>query len=478
MTPGALAVVALLAAAPKYVVVIGHNASDRPQRGALRYADDDAARFYELLSVGSTESYLFTSFDTESQELFDALRPVARVPRKDDVMAAFANVRAGIEANRDAEVYFFYAGHGDIEDGVGYLTLADGRLTRDDFSDALLKAGAARTHVIVDACKSYFFVAGRGRGGRRVPQTTPFAGPERLPGVGYVLSTSSDADSHEWSAFNGGIFSHEVRSGLVGGADANHDGTVDYEELGAFVALANASVPSPAFRPDVYVRAPPDEDDATIFSPADLTSTLTVELAMTDTGRVMVHDQRGLRYADANKAGEAPLRITLLQPWRYEVRVGGRHYDVDPGQGEVRLAELTPSTEMLAARGEAHRAFEHLFATAFSEDVVLGYGLRPPDPGEVRIIEKEKIVERITATPPPPSNPWPAALTGGGAALLASGVIVAGLAVSARSELAEASQQDLASIDARADALEVGAGVLFGVGASAAITGVVWWLLE
>lgn len=482
MTPSSLVALTILAAAPRFVVVIGHNESDNPERAALRYADDDAARFYELLAPGASQSYLFTTLDADSQELFAKLQPSAKAPRKQDVMAAFASIREAVAQQRDAEVYFFYAGHGDVAEGEGYLTLADGRLTRNDFREALLTAGAAKTHVIVDACKSYFFVAGRGRGGRRVPEAKPFAGPERIPGVGYVLSTSSDADSHEWSAFNGGIFSHEVRSGLVGGADADRDGKVDYQELGAFIALANASVPSPAFRPDVYVRPPPEDENASVFTPATVLSSLTVELATDETGRVMVYDQRGLRYADANKAGEAPMRLTLLQPRRYEVRIGGRQYEVEAGEGEVRLADLTPSTEMLAARGEAHRAFEHLFGSPFSSAIVVGYGLRPPDPPEIRVVEKEKLVEKqvekLVLVPPPPPNRLPAVLTGGGSVLLATGLIVAGLAIDTRSEMASAPQNELSRLDARADALEVSAGVLFGVGATAAISGVVWWLLD
>ena len=52
--------------------------------------------------------------------------------------------------------------------------------------------------------------------------------------VGLLLSTSSARESHEWSGFESGVFSHEVRSGLYGAADADGDGRVSYAEIAAF----------------------------------------------------------------------------------------------------------------------------------------------------------------------------------------------------------------------------------------------------
>ena len=52
-----------------------------------------------------------------------------------------------------------------------------------------------------------------------------------LPGV--VVATSSEAETHEWSRFDGGVFSHELRSGLLGSADLDGDGQVRYDEIAA-----------------------------------------------------------------------------------------------------------------------------------------------------------------------------------------------------------------------------------------------------
>src|SRR5437762_3404086 len=78
----------------------------------------------------------------------------------------------------------------------------------------------------------------------------------KRPRVGLLLSSSSHRESHEWDGFEAGVFSHEVRSGLYGAADADGDGEVTYREIAAFVARADAAIPNERFRPQVYAHAP------------------------------------------------------------------------------------------------------------------------------------------------------------------------------------------------------------------------------
>ena len=63
-------------------------------------------------------------------------------------------------------------------------------------------------------------------------------------------------ESHEWAGFEAGVFSHEVRSGLFGAADADGDGRVTYAEIAAFVRRANEAIPADRFRPQVLARPP------------------------------------------------------------------------------------------------------------------------------------------------------------------------------------------------------------------------------
>ena len=48
-----------------------------------------------------------------------------------------------------------------------------------------------------------------------------------------------------------------VRSGLLGAADANGDGSISYLKLAAFVHTATADVRNPDATPRVAARAPP-----------------------------------------------------------------------------------------------------------------------------------------------------------------------------------------------------------------------------
>ena len=72
--------------------------------------------------------------------------------------------------------------------------------------------------------------------------------------MGVFLSTSADGEAFEWSEIQSGIFSHVVRSGLLGGADADGDGQVSYLELAAFVDTATTDVRNPNMRPHVFSR--------------------------------------------------------------------------------------------------------------------------------------------------------------------------------------------------------------------------------
>src|SRR6185436_2760588 len=124
-------------------------------------------------------------------------------------------------AGRRTELYFLFAGHGDITDGRPFLQLDDAKLWREDLAELLRGAGADANHVVVDACYGAAFVSDRGPGGERdrlpsgFSRGTKAVWPAR---TGFLTARSSGGQTHEWAEYQAGVFSHELRSGLMGAA--------------------------------------------------------------------------------------------------------------------------------------------------------------------------------------------------------------------------------------------------------------------
>jgi hypothetical protein len=436
------ALLALILASPSFGIVVGHNGALGDGRADLRFADDDAVRMHALLEAGGVATQLLTTLDADSQENFPDALKIAQPPTLSALERAAATVRdqvnAAIQRGEKPTVYFFYSGHGEVQGGEGQVGLAGGRLRRRDLYRLIINGiPAHRTHVIIDACKSYFLVGGRGPSGRVTPYHQAFARPKAPPGVGFILSTSADADSHEWAALPGGIFSHEVRSGLVGAADANADGAVEYTELAAFVGLANRTVPLPQFRPQVFIRPPAADARAPIFTPGRMRSASTLALPAEATGRLSIRDARGMRYADAHKAATHPLKIALLAPHRYSIRWRDSVLELTADGQPRQLADAKPVVETVAARSAAHRAFEHLFGAPFNASVVDGYRLGLAD-----------------AVPPPPeSDPWTPVWVGTGSALLVGAGVLGFFALDAQVEAGQAPQAERADLNQRTQVL-------------------------
>jgi hypothetical protein len=258
-------------------------------------------------------------------------------------------------------------------------------LTGGDLAARLVaRVPADRIHFIVDACGSYFLAYSRGPGGERRP-IGAFVDPQPLvtdPRVGLLLSTSSARESHEWEGFQAGVFSHEVRSALLGAADADGDGRVSYREVAAFVQRANAAIPNERFRPDVHAHAPAASDTLVDLRQAHVRR---LDIDGAHAGRYYVEDERGVRIADFHS--DANGAVSLMLP-AGTVRYFARRLDDDveyavPSSPDaIALADLTPSKPRSDSRGAAHEAFNLLFTLPFDRSVVVAY--RPaPAPLEI-----------------------------------------------------------------------------------------------
>ncbi len=379
------------AAAPHrsaFAVVIGNNRSLENRRPDLHYADDDAAKYFAIFRTVAPEgSFLLADFDDDSARLFPDLRTQAAAPTRRELLRVGAElasrVREAAAAGSETDVYFIFAGHGDVDEGEGFLELADSRFTSDDLEHWLRGIPFTRAHVILDSCNSFFMLTSRRPGGRYYATSEDAARSlaGRLPNVGVFLSTSAEGESFEWSEIQSGVFSHVVRSGLLGAADADGDGSVSYLELAAFVGTATADVPNPNMRPHVFARGPGGHDEQPILPAGPRTGARSFHFTDTEPLRLRLRSRDGLPLLDANEAAGVALTLAMPASWTDGAvveRAGkGRGealetYAIPVSTAEVTLASLQPATSRGEARGPAE-IFERLFQRPFGPRAVAQY---------------------------------------------------------------------------------------------------------
>jgi hypothetical protein len=363
----------------KVAVVIGNNRSLGGRRPDLHYADDDAARYYGILStIAPQRTALLAAFDRDTARLFPAACASAVAPTRAALEQAgrtmAEQVRAASASGSETELYFVFAGHGDVDGGTGFIELSDSRFTSNDLERWLRAIPFTRAHVILDSCNSFFMLGVRKPGGRyfATPEDATRSLASRLRNVGVFLSTSSEGESFEWSELQSGIFSHVVRSGLLGAADANGDGSVSYLELSAFVATAAADVKNPNMRPHVFARGPGARDDAPIVRLADRVGVRRLSLSDRVPLRIRLRDREGLPMLDANAEARTSLEIALPAGWAsgavIERAASPRDsspalelYAVPDVKEAIELAALEP----MSARGDA-RGPSEIFGKLFT----------------------------------------------------------------------------------------------------------------
>jgi hypothetical protein len=380
-----------------YAVVVAENRSLDPGVPPLQYADDDGVKNWELLSLYTGRASLFVVLDEDTARLHPEAARHAEVPER---AAIFARLRRynelmarDLARGDDPELFFVYAGHGNVDaTGQGYVNLHDAKLTRTDLYREIIAPSRARfVHVIIDACKSYFMVRSRGgewkddsvpaaedRSDRRVHAFLEAEKLERYPRAGVIVATSGAQDAHEWSRYRGGILSHELRSGLSGAADVNGDRIVEYSELLAFLAAANARVLLPQAQIQVFSRPPALDRRRPLV---DLRRARRrgqgrlLHFGSSLSGRFYVEDERGVRYADLNKEPGSAFDLLVSTKRRYFVRRDDREeIEVSPSSRRIDLSRMAWTPLAVAARGAVDESFrKDLYRVAFGPRFYEGY---------------------------------------------------------------------------------------------------------
>lgn len=388
--PGGAAPVGLVSAQPRrFAVVVGENTPRSETLGTLKYADDDAIRHAELLRALGVTVWVLTVPDAETQGLHPRIAGLAGAPTltrlREVLTQVYAEVAQARREGASTDFFFVFAGHGEVgPNREGRLHLRDGFLSRQQLLDEVVVGNPADfKHLVLDACHAEALVYRRGEGETAPDFSDLIAGDlaradlTHHADTGILLASTRDERTHEWAVFRAGVFSHELRSGLAGAADVNRDGVIEYSELAAFVASANAGLQHTTARATVVSRPPPLDRHRALANVGEGAARL-LELPGNLRGRLWIENAAGERYVDLHPSGEAPLVLAMAEPAsgeRYYLRRGEQEADLPmTGPGRFRLGHIDWRPARQAARGSVEDALRrNLFTVPFGPSFYDGY---------------------------------------------------------------------------------------------------------
>jgi len=213
-----------------------------------------------------------------------------------------------------------------------------------------------------------------------VPPPTPFEefltgnDLEDFPRAGVLVATSDDRETHEWSRIRAGVFSHQVRSGLSGAADVNHDGLIEYSELAAFVGSANAGLAGVGKRVSTFAWAPARDRRASLVDLRRGTGMRHVVVEAALPGRFFVETAQGVRWAEFHKPWREGVVVAVPAGETVYLRDGSHEASIEPGTEAVRVSEPLSEPMTVSERGAVDQAFDAgLFAMPFNLAYYRGY---------------------------------------------------------------------------------------------------------
>ena len=465
------------AAERRFALVVGYNDSDDPALKRLRYADDDALRNARLLSHVTDRMIVLTAPDKETRRLFGAQDIAA--PTRAAVIGSLRKLHKAMDKARaqgdEPILYFAYSGHGNYDaEGRGYVHLKDGRFTtRDLYYHFFEPARKAAVILMVDACNAALLVNSRGPVTRRRVTRSVTMNLENYPNVGVILASSTVGETHEWGRYLAGIFSHEVRSGLLGPADLNGDEKITFPELAAFIAAANDRVANPTVRVKAYIRPPLSNPNLAIVDLGKGSFPAKLRIRRAFEGKAHVVDSDLVRYADFHKGPKQEFTLALTSDEAFVLVHGDDEFVVPKGaRGTLNVEDLERRKRtVISARGAGSDYFDR---TLFHRTYDLGFANRYLNQDYLLGLR----VERFHL------DPWYENQMGWVA--LAAGIgsmgVAAGFHTSAIDAAAEGENAHWADVrheaNQRAGRYEQAAHILYAVGGAVALTSTLLFLLD
>jgi hypothetical protein len=204
--------------------VVGVNRPNDGQAASLSYAQKDARDVAALLR---SAGYSVTTLARQSDAAHD--------PVRSSVIKSLHGICA--EAGPDDLVLFYFSGHGYTKESEDYLQLQDAELRVSALIDAVATSRARQHVLILDACRTP-----RDKG--PTERELLLENLRSSEGVAALASSarglpswepvSEEKDAHG-NPMENGVFTHYLLLGLDGAADANADGSLTLNELGAYV---------------------------------------------------------------------------------------------------------------------------------------------------------------------------------------------------------------------------------------------------
>jgi hypothetical protein len=144
-----------------------------------------------------------------------------------EFMALSDEVNQARERHRRVEVILYYSGHSDEAD----IFLGEDRVSYKEFRDLITALNADVRIAIIDSCASGALTLPKG-----VTRRSPFLLDSAYDMKGYAFMTSSSASeaAQESSRLRRSFFTHNLISGMRGGADMNQDGRITLNEAYQF----------------------------------------------------------------------------------------------------------------------------------------------------------------------------------------------------------------------------------------------------
>lgn len=378
----------------RHVLIVANNRSLQEEIAPLSFADDDGARYFELFLAARATVSLLTVLDPDAQRRYPEAALVSAPPRKQAVLGAAREIFQGIAEDnaqgKETHFYFIFSGHGGVgPNREGYIHLLDEPLRRSElYREIVGRSPATFNHLLLDACNAYYFVHKRGdtsdRQGDYREAVQDFLRSEELasyPNTGVILGASSESETHEWSRFEAGIFSHELRGALLGAADVDGDRRIRYAEAAACIEAANAAIDNPRARLKVYFRPPAMQVEAPLLDTRAFAWYPRLELGEKLAGRYHLEDGRGIRLADLNYSEEQPVAVALIGRFPFFLRTpeGEARIDIDvdsydPAAPPIFVAsDLTFGASSASHRGGIEESFrKHLYQVPFGQGFYQG----------------------------------------------------------------------------------------------------------